>query len=214
MARVATLTGPYELHPGRPHADRAQPAGRRRCSAPATPISSRRRPARPTWCICAAGRCGTAAAARWAARRRFSRWCGATTDGCGRRTATGFRDSKSPAPDAAAHRSRRARRASDFDGRSCRIEFQWLRSPWPDELFSLTARPGILRLYGRETIGSLFRQALVARRQQSHCYSAARSSSSSPSTSSRWPASSAITTAPSSITSTSRTTRRSASTCA
>jgi len=27
-------------------------------------------------------------------------------------------------------------------------------------------------LYGRETVGSLFRQALVARRQQSHCYSA------------------------------------------
>jgi len=53
------------------------------------------------------------------------------------------------------------------------IDFQWLRSPWPDELFSLTARPGFLRLFGRETIGSLFRQALVARRQQSHCFSAA-----------------------------------------
>jgi xylan 1,4-beta-xylosidase len=47
-----------------------------------------------------------------------------------------------------------------------------LRSPWPDELFSLTERTGHLRLYGRETVGSLFRQALVARRQQSHCYSA------------------------------------------
>ena len=33
--------------------------------------------------------------------------------------------------------------------------------------------PGILRLYGRETIGSLFTQALVARRQQAFCYSAA-----------------------------------------
>jgi xylan 1,4-beta-xylosidase len=29
-----------------------------------------------------------------------------------------------------------------------------------------------LRLFGRETPGSLFRQALVARRQQAHCYSA------------------------------------------
>jgi xylan 1,4-beta-xylosidase len=29
-----------------------------------------------------------------------------------------------------------------------------------------------LRLYGRETIGSLFEQALVARRQQAHCFSA------------------------------------------
>ena len=61
----------------------------------------------------------------------------------------------------------------EFDGPVLPIEFQWLRSPWPDELFSLTARPGYLRLFGRETTGSLFRQALVARRQQAHCYSAA-----------------------------------------
>jgi xylan 1,4-beta-xylosidase len=60
----------------------------------------------------------------------------------------------------------------DFDREQLPIDFQWLRSPWPDELFSLTARPGHLRLYGRETIGSIFRQALVARRQQSRCYSA------------------------------------------
>jgi xylan 1,4-beta-xylosidase len=60
----------------------------------------------------------------------------------------------------------------DFDGPTLPIEFQWLRSPWPDELFSLTARPGYLRLFGRETTGSLFRQSLVARRQQAHCYSA------------------------------------------
>jgi xylan 1,4-beta-xylosidase len=52
------------------------------------------------------------------------------------------------------------------------IDFQWLRSPWPAELFSLSERPSHLRLYGRETIGSTFRQALVARRQQSHCFSA------------------------------------------
>jgi xylan 1,4-beta-xylosidase len=60
----------------------------------------------------------------------------------------------------------------DFDREELPIDFQWLRSPWPDELFSLTARPGHLRLFGRESIGSLFRQALVARRQQAHCYSA------------------------------------------
>ena len=60
----------------------------------------------------------------------------------------------------------------DFDGPQLPIDFQWLRSPWPDELFSLTARPGYLRLFGRETIGSLFRQSLVARRQQAHCFSA------------------------------------------
>ncbi|WP_321470085.1 glycoside hydrolase family 43 protein [uncultured Paludibaculum sp.] len=60
----------------------------------------------------------------------------------------------------------------DFNGPELPLDFQWLRSPWPEELFSLTERPGHLRLYGRETIGSLFRQSLVARRQQAHCYCA------------------------------------------
>jgi xylan 1,4-beta-xylosidase len=68
----------------------------------------------------------------------------------------------------------------DFDDPDLPIDFQWLRSPWPDELFSLTARPGHLRLYGRETIGSHFRQALVARRQQAHCYRAATIVEASP----------------------------------
>jgi len=61
----------------------------------------------------------------------------------------------------------------DFDSPELPLDFQWLRSPAPTELFSLTDRPGHLRLYGRESLGSLFHQALVARRQQSHCYSAA-----------------------------------------
>jgi xylan 1,4-beta-xylosidase len=61
----------------------------------------------------------------------------------------------------------------DFNDETLPVDFQWLRSPAPDELFSLRARRGHLRLYGRETIGSLFRQALVARRQQAHCFSAA-----------------------------------------
>lgn len=60
----------------------------------------------------------------------------------------------------------------EFDADTLPIAFQWLRSPWPDELFSLRARKGHLRLYGRETIGSLFKQALVGRRQQAHCFSA------------------------------------------
>lgn len=61
---------------------------------------------------------------------------------------------------------------AEFDQPELPIAFQWLRSPWPEALFSLTERPGYLRLYGRESLGSTFRQALVARRQQSHCYSA------------------------------------------
>ena len=77
------------------------------------------------------------------------------------------------APDLPPHPFPRTPEREDFDGAHLPIDFQWLRSPWPNELFSLTERPGHLRLYGRETIGSLFRQSLVARRQQSHCYSAA-----------------------------------------
>ena len=60
----------------------------------------------------------------------------------------------------------------EFDTDTLPIAFQWLRSPQADRLFSLQTRKGHLRLYGRETIGSLFEQALVARRQQAHCFSA------------------------------------------
>jgi xylan 1,4-beta-xylosidase len=62
-----------------------------------------------------------------------------------------------------------------FDAPKLPIDFQWLRTPYPEEIFSLLARPGHLRLFGRETIGSQFKQALVARRQQAHCYSASTS---------------------------------------
>ncbi|MDG2527213.1 glycoside hydrolase family 43 protein [Caulobacter endophyticus] len=49
-------------------------------------------------------------------------------------------------------------------------DFQWLRTPDPDEVFSLTERPGFLRLRGREALGGLFSQALVARRQTEFVY--------------------------------------------
>ncbi len=77
-----------------------------------------------------------------------------------------------PAPGLPPHPFPPAPVRHDFDSPQLPLEFQWLRSPWPEELFSLQARPGHLRLYGRESIGSVFKQALVARRQQAHCYSA------------------------------------------
>jgi xylan 1,4-beta-xylosidase len=43
-------------------------------------------------------------------------------------------------------------------------EFQWLRSPVPERLFTL-AKGGLV-LHGRESIGSWFEQALLARRQE------------------------------------------------
>jgi xylan 1,4-beta-xylosidase len=49
-------------------------------------------------------------------------------------------------------------------------DFQWLRTPYPERLFTLTG--SALRLFGRESIGSWFEQSLVARRQEHHAYTA------------------------------------------
>jgi xylan 1,4-beta-xylosidase len=57
-----------------------------------------------------------------------------------------------------------------FDGPELPPEFQWLRTPQPERLFTLTG--SALRLYGRESIGSWFEQALVARRQEHFRYRA------------------------------------------
>ncbi|MBU1315394.1 MAG: glycoside hydrolase family 43 protein [Alphaproteobacteria bacterium] len=61
-------------------------------------------------------------------------------------------------------------------------EFQWLRTPKPERIFSLSERPGHLRLYGRESIGSWFEQALVARRQEHHSFRAETTIDFSPDT--------------------------------
>jgi len=45
-------------------------------------------------------------------------------------------------------------------------DFQTLRCPLDAETLSLSQRPGYLRLSGRESLGSQFTQALIARRQQ------------------------------------------------
>ncbi|MBP2528467.1 xylan 1,4-beta-xylosidase [Rhizobium sp. PvP099] len=62
--------------------------------------------------------------------------------------------------------------AHGFDTEVLPSEFQWLRTPEPERIFSLTERPGHLRLIGRESIGSWFEQALVARRQEHHRFRA------------------------------------------
>jgi len=85
-----------------------------------------------------------------------------------------------PGPSLPDHPFPRTPQKTDFDDRELPIEFQWLRTPSPEEIFSLSARPGFLRLYGRESVGSLFRQSLVARRQQAHCYTAITSISFEP----------------------------------
>ena len=61
---------------------------------------------------------------------------------------------------------------ANFDDPNLPPDFQWLRTPYPDQIFSLTERPGHLRLSGRESVGSHFTQALVARRQCAWRFSA------------------------------------------
>ncbi|KAL4805203.1 glycosyl hydrolases family 43-domain-containing protein [Aspergillus unguis] len=53
---------------------------------------------------------------------------------------------------------------------SLHIDFQWLRTPEPERILSV--KDGILTLFGRESIGSWFEQALVARRQTHFSYDA------------------------------------------
>jgi xylan 1,4-beta-xylosidase len=75
-------------------------------------------------------------------------------------------DPERPAPE------RQEAQVDRFEGPDLPAHFQWLRCPRPDELFSLGERPGYLRLFGRESPGSLYRQALVARRQEDFSYEA------------------------------------------
>lgn len=171
MARSRSLAGPYELHPDGPiltardrpdaplqragHADlvETQVGGTWIAYLCGRPLRNRGR--------CTLGRETAIQPMVWGA----DDWL-RTADG------SGLPQLAPPAPDLPACAFPPAPARRDFDSPHLPHEFQWLRSPWPDELFSLTARPGHLRLFGRESIGSLFRQALVARRQQAHCYGA------------------------------------------
>ncbi|MBO9559708.1 MAG: glycoside hydrolase family 43 protein [Caulobacter sp.] len=171
MARSRTLEGPYELHPDgpvltardRPHAA-LQRAGH--ADLVETPDGT-------TWMAYLCGRPlpnrGRCMLGRETAIQPMvwgeDGWL-RTRDGSGDPELTPPSPGLPPAPWPAAPAW------EDFDGPDLPLDFQWLRSPYPDQLFSLTARPGWLRLFGRETIGGTFRQALVARRQQAFCYSA------------------------------------------
>ncbi len=60
-----------------------------------------------------------------------------------------------------------------FDSDRLPLHYQSLRRTLDSSMMSLTAQPGCLRLFGHESLGSAFDQALVARRQQAFRYSAA-----------------------------------------
>jgi xylan 1,4-beta-xylosidase len=77
-----------------------------------------------------------------------------------------------PAPTLAQHPFASPAARHDFDEAHLPDVFQWLRTPYPERIFSLSARAGHLRLIGRESPGSWFEQALVARRQTALAYEA------------------------------------------
>jgi xylan 1,4-beta-xylosidase len=171
MARARAVTGPYELHPNgqilssrtRPdaplaragHADLVETPDGRTFMAYlcGRPLPNRGR--------CVLGRETAIQPMRWA----DDGWL-YTEDG------SGMPVLEAEALDVPASPARGTELRYDFDSPELPLDLQWLRTPEPDTIFSLTARPGHLRLHGRETIGSLFTQALVARRQQDFCYSA------------------------------------------
>ena len=70
----------------------------------------------------------------------------------------------------------------DFDKDTLNHHFNTLRIPFNEEIGSLTANKGHLRLYGRESYGSMFTQSLVARRFQSFNFTAETKLSFNPST--------------------------------
>ena len=58
----------------------------------------------------------------------------------------------------------------DFSGPALPPEFQWLRTPHPERLFTMTGN--CLRLTGRESLGSWVEHCLIARRQEEPAYTA------------------------------------------
>lgn len=76
-----------------------------------------------------------------------------------------------PAPDATTARQPRGAVHTPFAGlHALPPDFQWLRTPFPERLFTFTGQA--LRLIGRESIGSFFEQSLVARRQEDFVFRA------------------------------------------
>ncbi len=171
MARSRSLRGPYELHP-----DTYVLTARRRPDLPLQKAGHAdlvETQAGETWMVYLCSRPlpgrGRSPLGRETAIQPMT-WSAdgwlRTTDG------GGVPQLEVPAPALPPHPFPAPPAREDFDAPQLPIEFQWLRSPRPEELFSLAARRGHLRLFGRETLGSLFRQALVARRQQAHCFGA------------------------------------------
>ncbi len=171
MARSRSLTGPYELHP-----DKYIVTARERPDAPLQRAGHGdlvETQAGDTYAVYLCGRPlhnrGRCVLGRETAIQKMV-W--GSDDWLRTRDGSGAPELETPRPNLPEAPFPESQARENFDRGELPIHFQWLRSPYPAELFSLSERPGYLRLFGRETIGSQFRQSLVARRQQAHCYTA------------------------------------------
>ncbi len=73
---------------------------------------------------------------------------------------------EAPLPDLPIHAWPELAEKDDFDEETLALHYQTLRVPADGSWLSLSERPGYLRLYGRESLHSWFRQSMVARRLQ------------------------------------------------
>jgi xylan 1,4-beta-xylosidase len=167
VARSRELTGPYEVHPDNPMiSSKENPGAVLQKTGHGDFVETQNGEwfavfltGRP---LTEHGRCTLG---RESAIERIE-WC---EDGWPRLAAGGrVARAEVEAPDLPEHPFPAEPGRIDFDTAEMNIHFQSLRVPMSDDWCSLKERPGYLRLFGRESPGSTFRQSLVARRVQSH----------------------------------------------
>lgn len=162
MARARHITGPYETHPQKhlmtarfapQHALQRVGHGQYVEAPDGTPLHSflcGRPVPGPRGLFCATGRETGLAICEW----HSDDWLYLKDGGLTPPALVNIPAARRPAP-AVMH---------DFTAQTqLPDEFQWLRTPYSERLFTFT--PQGLRLTGRESIGSWFEQALIARRQ-------------------------------------------------
>lgn len=164
MARARSITGPYEVHPDNPVlTSRGDERLTLQRAGHADLVDT---PAGETWLVHLCGRplpdTQRSPLGRETALQR-ARW---DDDGWLRLASGGNTPARElAAPAGATPRPVEREERHVFETATLPMAFQWLRTPYPERLFSLTERRGYLRLYGRQSPGSWFEQALVARRR-------------------------------------------------
>ncbi|SEP04674.1 glycoside hydrolase family 43 protein [Aquisalimonas asiatica] len=170
MARSRSITGPYEVHPDNPVlTSRYAPDNPLQRAGHADLVET---PSGQTWMV---HLCGRPLPGTW--RSPLGRetalqpveWC---DDGWLRLAHGGNTPALDvPMPDVTPQ-ALPEEEVFRFEEELLPAAFQWLRTPERERIFSLTERPGYLRVFGRESPGSWFEQGLVARRQDSTACSA------------------------------------------